>query len=70
MTHKDIKDKLKAWWRVKIHGTAMYRLTKNLDEVRRNLKIWNKKEFKNIHYRKNALKGRMEEIKQEVISKG
>lgn len=70
ITHKDFKDKLKEWWEVKIHGTTMYKLTKKLDEVRRNLKIWNKKEFKSIYYRKNFLKRRIEEVEKEALIKG
>lgn len=48
----------------------MFRLVKTLDEVKRNLKIWNMKVFKNLHYRKSKMKERLEEIENEIISNG
>lgn len=62
MSHKHFKDKLSRWWKIKIQGTSIYKLTNKLVEVRKNLRILNKKEFKNVHYRKAKLKERMEEI--------
>lgn len=48
----------------------MFRLTKNLDEIKKNPKIWNRKMFKNVHYRKAKLKERLEEIGQEIMRIG
>ena len=52
MSHKEFNDRITDWWKIKIKGTIMYRLAKKLDKVKRNLKIWNRKILKNVHFRK------------------
>lgn len=69
MTHQDFNIILKEWWNTKFEGIMMYILVKKLDEVR-NLKIWNRKIFKNVHYRKSIMKVRLEEIECEILNKG
>lgn len=70
MTHQDFKIKLKEWWNTRFKGTTMFRLVKKLDEVKKNLNIWNKKIFENVHCRKSIMKVRLEEIESKFLSKG
>lgn len=44
---------------IKVVGTTMFRLTKNLNAVKKNLKMWNKNVFKNVYYRKAKMKERL-----------
>lgn len=39
MTHGEFKNRISEWWQLKVVGKTMFRLTKNLDDVKRNLKI-------------------------------
>lgn len=53
-----------------IKGTALYRLSKKLDEVKKKkLKQWNKKMF-NLQFKKQYLKQELEAVEQEILWKG
>jgi len=67
MSHPEFKDRLTIWWKIKVEGTTMYRLVKKLDEVKINLKIWNKKVFKNMNFRKIHMKEELEKLKNELL---
>lgn len=69
MSHEEFKDMITDWWKIKIEGTTMYKLAKKLDELKRNIKIWNMKIFKNVHFRKIQMK-KLEEIENEIITRG
>lgn len=58
MSHDGCKNSLSYWLKIKIISTKMFRLVKKMYEVKKNLKIWNK----NVFYRKNYMKEKLEKI--------
>lgn len=69
MTHPYFKEKLKNWWKKKVTGTTMFMFTKKLEEVKKNMKIYNKQMFKKMIMRKLQLKEELEMIEHEILKK-
>ena len=48
MQHPQFAGKLEEWWNIKIDGSALFRVTSKLKNVKKNVKFWNKNCFGNI----------------------
>jgi hypothetical protein len=68
-SHPDFKNRIQEWWNIRVDGTAMYRLTQKLDNVRRNLKNWAKNSFGDIFKMKGEIENRLKNL-QESMAKG
>lgn len=63
-------DCIRNWWQVCIDGCAMFRVAKQLDFVKINLKKWNRESFGHIFYSKNSIIQQMNYVQEEIQSKG
>lgn len=48
-------------------GTAMYRVSQKLKNIKKELKKWNREVFKNVQKRKDQIKEELESLEQEMI---
>lgn len=68
--HPDFRKKVEEWWNVLIQGHAMYRFSKNLDQVKRQVKGLNKEVFQNIHDLKVQTNKDLNEIERRIQDEG
>ncbi len=68
MKHPQFERKMEEWWNIKIDGTALFRVTSKLKNVKKKVKIWNKNYFGNIFEDKSVLKEDIQII-QDIIQK-
>ena len=54
-SHPDLLDNIKKWWGIEVEGSAMFRVTRKLSNVKRMIKIWNKSGFGHIFHEKKEL---------------
>ncbi len=54
-SHPDLLDNIKKWWGIEVEGSAMFRVTRKLSNVKRMIKIWNKSDFGHIFHEKKEL---------------
>lgn len=60
MDHPKFKANIKEWWEFKVRGTAMYRLSQKISEVKRRIKKQNKEMFRNVEDKKLDLEEELE----------
>lgn len=60
--HPDLLDKVKCWWEIEVEGSAMFRVTRKLSNVKRMIKVWNKMDFGHIFHDKEELSEKLSSI--------
>ena len=68
-SHPDFKDKIQEWWNIRIEGTAMYRLTQKLYNIRRNVREWAKSSCGDLFKSKGEVQEKLKKL-QGVIAEG
>ena len=63
------KDHNQERWNIRIYGTAMYKLTQKLDNIRRNVKGWAKSSFGDLFKAKGEVEEKLKKL-QGVIVEG
>jgi hypothetical protein len=48
LSHPALPKLISSWWDIPISGTAMFRMVKKLQNVKSNIRIWNKDDFGHI----------------------
>ncbi|RVW89768.1 hypothetical protein CK203_047216 [Vitis vinifera] len=49
------KDLIRSWWQgIEVRGSASFRLSEKLKELKQKLKVWNREEFGNLESNKEA----------------
>lgn len=48
LDHPNLVQVIEKWWYIDVKGTAMYRITKKLRNVKENIKKWNKEVFRDL----------------------
>ena len=48
MQHPQFESKLAEWWNIDVEGTALFKVATKLRNVKKEVKIWNKRCFGNI----------------------
>lgn len=70
ISHPALKGDIRKWWNISIHGTVMFRIAKNLTEVKCNLKKWKKESFGNIFRIKSDLQMKLGDIQFKIQKEG
>lgn len=66
LKHLDLKERIREWWGIRVQGTAMFRFSRKLNWVKRQVKIWNKEIFGNIFEDKTALLSELSRIEDRI----
>ena len=53
---------MEEWWNIRVEGTAIFKLSAKLDNVRRNVRPWQKNHFGDMFKTKKKVEGKLEEI--------
>jgi hypothetical protein len=53
LSHPALPRLVSSWWDIQVSGTAMFRMIKKLQNVKDNIRIWNKEDFGHIFKEKN-----------------
>ncbi len=48
LSHPALEGNISHWWSIEVEGTAMYRVSQKLKNVKRNIKSWNRTNFGHI----------------------
>ena len=67
-SHPEFKDKIEEWWNIRIDGTAMFRLTQKLDNIRRNVGGWAKDSFGDIFKSKREVEDKLKEFQSDIAN--
>jgi len=70
--HPNFQANIQDWWRQAeiTHGSKMYRFQQKLKNLKKTLKLWNKKTFDSIFDSQKQLSGQMEEIQIQIREQG
>lgn len=55
-----LEERIKEWWNIPIYGTNMYKVTKLLQNINKQIRICNKEVFGSMEEKKEKLKIRIE----------
>ena len=61
---------MENWWNIKIEGTALYQVASKLINVKKKVKIWNKRCFGNIFDNKSIIKEELQLIQDRIQREG
>lgn len=70
LLHLDLKDKIREWWNIKVYGTKMYKVEKRLQNVKQQIKTWNKSTFGNVEQKKKQVESDLVEIETHIEEEG
>eukprot|EP00253_Pinus_taeda_P006320 PITA_06320 len=72
LTHPEFNNNIEKWWTedLNVQGTKMFLLQQRLKHIKLRLKDRNKNEFGNIFKAKKVVEEKLQEINQELITKG
>ena len=65
-SHLEFKERVQDWWNIRIDGTAMYRLTLKLDNIRRNVRVWAKSSFGDFFKVKGEMEEKLKKIQGQI----
>ena len=66
MQHPHFESKLVERWNIEIDGTALFRVASTLKNVKKKVKIWNKRFFGNIFERKSIVKDELQKNQERI----
>lgn len=62
ISHPDLLNRISNWWSMEGEGTAMFRVTKKLSNMKWMIKIWNKMDFGHIFQEKEEISDKLSSI--------
>ena len=65
-THPNLFKKVNHWWGMEVEGTAMFRVSRKLSNVKRMVKVWNKTDFGHIFLEKEDLSQKLISIQDSI----
>lgn len=68
--HPNLGSLVKDWWSIDVEGLAMYKVVKNLANVKLNVQKWNRISFGHIFQKKEGVSKELHTIQQVIQSSG
>ena len=70
LSHPALEGNISHWWNLEVDGTAMYRVSQKLKNVKRNIKSWNRTNFGHIFQEKDEISNQLSSIQDEIQHSG